>query len=301
MKTYLLYSLVAFFSFANSIDAQNSQYYIDKDNHKHFCGKFSLDALFSDTLTAPWVIKEYDEFILEKKHYDWKKNLENVQVTIFLGTWCGDSRVQVPRFIKIWDMLGLKRSQINVVAVYDGSIPDKYKQSPTGEEKKKGVHRVPVFIFERNNKEFARIVESPRTDMLTDIAQIALGYPSAPNYKGASYLITLLDSSLGDYKLNQVKHDRILRRLVSSPGELNTLGYVYLESGRTEEAFICFALNSQFFPFDINAFDSYAEAYLKVGNSERAIDMYERILLLDRSNQNARNQLANLKKANSKN
>ena len=53
---------------------------------------------------------------------------------------------------------------------------------------------IPVFIFKSNNVEYARIVESPKNDLITDVAQIALGFPSKPNYEGANYLFKILDT-----------------------------------------------------------------------------------------------------------
>ena len=56
------------------------------------------------------------------------------------------------------------------------------------------IHRVPAFIFKTENIEYARIVESPKNDLITDVAQIALGYPSSPNYEGANYLFKVFDT-----------------------------------------------------------------------------------------------------------
>ena len=44
-----------------------------------------------------------------------------------------------------------------------------------------------------DGKETARIIESPNTDLETDLAQIALGFPSNPNYRGATRMIELIE------------------------------------------------------------------------------------------------------------
>ena len=46
----------------------------------------------------------------------------------------------------------------SLLKLYDRD--EKYKQGPNGEEKGEKIHRMPVFIINRDGKESARIVES---------------------------------------------------------------------------------------------------------------------------------------------
>jgi tetratricopeptide (TPR) repeat protein len=87
----------------------------------------------------------------------------------------------------------------------------------------------------------------------------------------------------------------VYRLLKGNASELNTLGYVLLEAGRVDEALLLFDLNARYFRFDPNVYDSYGEALAKVGQTGKAIEMYERVLLLDRSNRTAAEQLARLR------
>lgn len=221
------------------------------------------------------------------------KNLKDVEVEIYLGTWCGDSRREVPRFVKMLDELQLNRKQLKFIALYDFT-DGKYKQGPKGEEKGKNIHRIPTFIFSRNGKEIGRIVESPINDLETDLAQIALGFPSSPNYRGASYLINLLKTVPAKEILNDWQHLSAVYRLAKHPSELNTLGYVFLSSDRNEEALAVFYYNTRYFRCDPNVYDSYAEALAKLERTEEAIENYKKVLLLDRSNKNASEQLQKL-------
>ena len=63
------------------------------------------------------------------KKQKWAKNLKNIQVDIYLGTWCGDSKYWVPKFIKLWDELGLNKNQLKLIALYGGK--ERYKQVQT--------------------------------------------------------------------------------------------------------------------------------------------------------------------------
>jgi thiol-disulfide isomerase/thioredoxin len=92
-----------------------------------------------------------------------------VQVFVFLGTWCSDSKHHVPRFLQIADETGMKPDDYTLYAL------DRKKKSPEGFEQSYGIERVPTFIFFREKKEIGRIVESPRTTLEGDILRILAG------------------------------------------------------------------------------------------------------------------------------
>lgn len=241
-----------------------------------------------------WFDENYAEFEEGSPEASWISNLQETQVEIYLGTWCGDSREWVPQFVHLWDALGLDRDQLTFTCLYDGT--EKYKQGPNGEEQGKDIHRVPTFIFTENGAEYARIVEYPASDLMTDVAQIALRYPSQPNYKAATYMQQLLSEMTTEevYK-NANDYLRKAYKLTGKSSELNTLGYVYLRSGRVSEALIAFHFNTFMFRHEPNVYDSYAEALVIAGDTTNAITNYEKVLELDADNENAIAQLEKLK------
>ena len=140
-------------------------------------------------------------------------------------------------------------------------------------------------------------MEYPVNSLETDLAQIAMGIPSTPNYRGASYLLDLFSSqSMEEIHANEQEHlYAVYERVNGNRRELNTLGYVLLEAGKTEEALLTFYFNTRYFKFEPNVYDSYADALALSGQKEEAIAMYEKVLLLDRSNEHARTELKKLK------
>ncbi|MEM6297988.1 MAG: hypothetical protein AAF740_04775 [Bacteroidota bacterium] len=293
MKT--LFAATLIFLCALGAFAQKVQRYQNAKGDSHLCGVFPIETLEEDTVFQKWYKKGYEDFALSGAKPDWAKTYKNMEVEIYLGTWCGDSKEWVPRFVKLWDELGMKREQLQFTALYYG-VDGKYKQGPNGEEKGKKIHRVPTFIFKQDGKEVARMVESPVNDLETDLAQIALGYPSKPNYRGASYLLDLFeeDGAVED-ETKQVEHFYEVYDLISSSSELNTLGHVLLEAGKTEEAVMTFYFNTLYFQYEPRVYKSYAEALAKAGKKEDAIQNYEKVLLLDRNNEEAREELRALK------
>ena len=263
--------------------AQEKTIYINQRGEVHLCGPFDINELEEDSLYASWYNKRYDEFKLDDTTYSWSSELNDVEVDIYMGTWCGDSKKWVPSFLKAWDQLGLDRKKLSYTALYD--TDERYKQGPNGEEKGLQIHRVPTFIFKRDGKEIARIVETPQNDLLTDIGQIALGLPSKPNYKAANYLMNLLEeksveeirADLNTYFYKTLDH-------LGKSSELNTLGNVLLRSDRIEEAVLVFEFNSYFFRYDPYILGSYAKGLAVQGETKKAKEFCERALKINPEN-----------------
>ncbi len=114
---------------------------------------------------------------------DLKTALEPFQVLIFLGTWCGDSRREVPRVMKILKASGFPEDRVKIVTV--DRRKEHYKKSLNGEEWGLDIRRVPTIIFLRGGKEVNRIVESPLQSLETDMLKILTGQPYTPRYQRA--------------------------------------------------------------------------------------------------------------------
>ena len=109
-----------------------------------------------------------------------KNELSKHKILVFMGTWCGDSKREVPRFIKILEVADFPMKNLKLVAV--DRRKDRYKKSPTGEEWGLSIKRVPTFIFYKDGKETNRIIESPIVTLESDIEKIVTQRPYTPNY-----------------------------------------------------------------------------------------------------------------------
>ncbi|WP_421976332.1 tetratricopeptide repeat protein [Roseivirga seohaensis] len=274
--------------------AQEITTYKNAEGQSHLAGKFPVEYLQQDSVYQQWFNKNYVEFTVEKGDNKWKKALKNTQVDIYLGTWCGDSQKWVPSFLKLWDELGLDRKQLSFTALYDGE--EKYKQGPKGEEKGKKIHRVPTFIFKNNGEEYARIVETPRNDLKTDLAQIALGYPSEPNYRAATYLLDLFEqNSMTDIYKDANTHLNEAYHLVGKSGELHTLGRVLMSSDRVEQGLLVLQFNTIINPYTPSVLNRYGNALAENGQKEMAIATFEKVIQINPEDENALAQLKKLK------
>jgi thiol-disulfide isomerase/thioredoxin len=125
-----------------------------------------LQAPFSEWFNAEYASYQVNTAALAPL----QGKLDDLNIEIFMGTWCEDSQREVPRFYKILDHLGAGQQRLVMYSLDDH--PDRRKTSPQGEEKGKNIEYVPTFIFSRAGQEIGRIVESPQVSLEADMAAI---------------------------------------------------------------------------------------------------------------------------------
>ena len=79
-----------------------------------------------------------------------------------------------------------------------------------------------------------------------------------------------------------------------SESQLNSTGYYYLGKGEIEKAMAVFELNVKAFPKSSNVYDSYAEALLKQGSKEKAIENYKKSVEINPGNRGGIDKLKEL-------
>ncbi len=153
---------------------------IPENGKKYMLGKINKEGLTSEPYNA-WFTKGHDVYAVDKSMVKlFKKKLVKHHVKLFLGTWCGDSKREVPRFIKILETAKFPMEQLEIVAL--DRRKEFYKSSPTGEEKGLNIVKVPTFIFVKNGEEVNRIIERPIESLEEDIETIVNGKKYTPNY-----------------------------------------------------------------------------------------------------------------------
>ena len=74
--------------------------------------------------------------------------------------------------------------------------------------------------------------------------------------------------------------ERNPRAIVVPEAQLNLLGYVHLQAGRTTQAIQLFRLNTMLYPKSANTYDSLGDAYLANGQNELALRSSEKAIAL---------------------
>jgi len=108
---------------------------------------------------SEWYTKEFNEYALDQKAVGElrKNNITSYNLIVFVGTWCEDSHRDFPRLMKILEEVKYPDSRLTIIAV------NRKKESPTGDEVKYNVSKVPTIIVEKYGKEIGRIIEMPTT------------------------------------------------------------------------------------------------------------------------------------------
>jgi tetratricopeptide (TPR) repeat protein len=226
-----------------------------------------------------WFEKNYNSYATDTTSIDQLSTLlKDKTMEIFLGSWCGDSKREVPRMLKILGQAGFDTTRIHLVFV-DYTLKA-YKQSPQHEERGKNIHHVPTFIIYEKKKELGRIVESPVASLEKDLLAIVKDDNYIPNYKG---ILQWQQERNRDKKMTLVQLQEIaagFKNIISFWGELNGYGYMLFSTGKQEEAYNIFQLNNLLFPDKAGTWSSLGEFYFLAGDKPSARRYYEKVLEL---------------------
>ncbi len=278
------------FSFSQTVKKLST----DKKGNELLLGKITKSDLTNNTFNT-WFSKNHNDYLVNKSIIkQLKDSLNQYEIKAFLGTWCGDSKKEVPRLYKVLEAAKFPEEQLQVIAV--NRTKEAYKQSPNGEEKGLNIHRVPTFIFYKNGKEVNRIVEHPKETLERDILNIVTKNKYSPNYVAVKYINYLLNSkTIDSLKLEEPALVSRLAEFVKGSRELNTYGYALLRSNQTEKALYIFDLNTKIFPYKYNVYDSLGEAYFEAKHYTQALKSYYKVLSLKPDDKNAVSMIEKVK------
>jgi thiol-disulfide isomerase/thioredoxin len=122
-------------------------------------------------------IRELKIFDLYTKRYEPNeiiiKKLNSVQdsilIDVFMGTWCHDSKREIPALFKIMETLDNPLISASYTAL-------EYKRrGPKEIIEENNITRTPTFIIYKNGKEVGRIIEEAKESIESDLYNIIIG------------------------------------------------------------------------------------------------------------------------------
>ena len=141
----------------------------EKNDRGYLIGIVNKES-FTDDAYKSWFDSRYEEYTTDKEVIEQLKDeINNFKIKGFMGTWCGDSRREVPRFYKILEETGFNEDYFELISV------GRNKRTPDNLQEGYNLIRVPTFIFLKNDKEVGRFVEYPRETIEKDILKIVQG------------------------------------------------------------------------------------------------------------------------------
>ena len=121
-----------------------------------------LQEPFSD-----WFKRGYEAYMPDAKVLAQLKQYNGKwKVVLVLGTWCHDSHLQVPRFVKILELIDCKSNNLKMLCV------DAQKKCDDANIAGMKIDKVPTFIIYSGETEIGRIIETPTNTLESDLLQI---------------------------------------------------------------------------------------------------------------------------------
>lgn len=260
----------------------------------YLLGRIDKSGLESDNYNT-WFSKNYEDYVLNEGIIkQFASELKEYDITLFMGTWCGDSKREVPRFYKILEACKFSMDQLTVVAL--SRQADMYKQSPQHEEAGLNIHRVPTFIFYKDGKEVNRIVEEPVQSLEDDILEIV----TDNDYKSNYYIVTEVENILKSEGLTAYKKEKrnLYKRYknkLESIYALNTYAHILYTTERQDEAIAVLKLNTELFPKESYTYISLASKLLYSGNTKKALKYFKKAQKLDPENEQIQKSIEAIK------
>lgn len=289
--------LITLFLSITTLSAQSLNKIVnDKNGKPMLIGKTTKTGFQQDPFNE-WYTKNYNDYLENDKVITkLKDSLNQYTIKVFFGSWCGDSKRELPRFYKILDHANFPESQLEVYGLDNAT--DTYKQSPEGYENDLNIHRVPTFVFYKNGTEVNRIVEYPKQTLERDMLAIVEGKRYMPNYIVPNYIDELFKTNTID-TLRQQQKELVpyLSNFVKGSKELNTYGYVNLKSKNYDKALYAFEFNTKLYPYKSNVYDSLGEYYFETKNYTEALKNYNKVLELKPNDENATEMIEKITEA----
>ncbi len=149
--------------------------YADDDELPVLLGKQEISAIKSAPYSR-WFMENYKYNPNQKMLGPLQTALEGKKITIFMGTWCSDSRQHVPALMNVLDAIKYDSSNITLITVSED------KDTPEGLEDGFNILYVPTIIVYDNDIEMGRIVEYPVESLEADLLAIVSGQDYKHSY-----------------------------------------------------------------------------------------------------------------------
>lgn len=277
MRTYILLPVISILVIASACrpkiqtvqPAAINQVVRDAQGNADLYGQTTEEGLRQPPFDT-WYNANYDAYTPDSSIIiQLRPELRGKTIEIFMGTWCGDSRREVPRMLKVLHQCGVPPTAVRIINV--GRSEHDYKQSPTHEERGRNIHRVPTLIVYQDGKEINRLVESPLKSIEKDLLQIAGKEVYVPKYLGAAWMLQWYDHpDWADHEQDSTRLVAGLKKIVLNRSELDALGRVQLSLQEINKAVFTLKLNTMLFPEESLVLRSFSKALLRKGDTAQA-------------------------------
>lgn len=143
---------------------------IDPESQQPILLGYCNREAFKDTSFSWWFNSVYDMYEVDSTTADsLRDKLNDLHVKIVMGTWCSDSRREVPKLFRILDYLKFPADKVSIITV------GRDMKGRSNETDSLNIEKIPTIIFYRDKSELGRIIESPEVSLEKDMLKILKG------------------------------------------------------------------------------------------------------------------------------
>ena len=151
-KTFILTLLLGLISLSAFSQSQ-FEVLPDKDGGKILKGILPVDILEKDP-SFKWFAEGQKGYTPDATALSGLKQMgDSIQLLVFMGTWCEDSHIVIPRFYSLIQQAGFSRDRLTIVGV------DRNKKTHGHLTEALNVLNVPTILVMKNGKEVGRVIE----------------------------------------------------------------------------------------------------------------------------------------------
>ncbi len=166
--SYKIFTLIALLMVLGSSAQEINKVMVDPDIELEILiGVMDISGLQNPLFVENWPIAmdEYtpDQEAVKKLKKYFRKH-KDVRMEVFFGSWCGDSKEQLPLFVKLAHKAKIKRVEYMAL--------NRKKTLPEKDISKFGIEFVPTFIVFKDDVELGRIIETPVVSLEKDLVKI---------------------------------------------------------------------------------------------------------------------------------
>ena len=152
MKRIILFISIVLCGF-NGFSQSQFESFSEKPNEKTLKGIISRQLIEADT-SFKWYAENQKDY---KPNADaiegLKKNKDSIHIIAFMGTWCEDSHVIIPKFYSLLDQSGFPQEKVTLIGV------DRKKTTLSDVTGALHITNVPTIIVMKDGREIGRVVE----------------------------------------------------------------------------------------------------------------------------------------------
>ncbi len=117
---------------------------------------------------SKWFLPEYNQYVFDSSSVNYLRTKidSTVYIDVVFGTWCSDSKREIPRLMRILDEINFDKSRLKLISL------DRNKGAGLIDISNYNIKLIPTIIIKRGNTEIGRIIEAAVDTIEEDLLKV---------------------------------------------------------------------------------------------------------------------------------